>query len=78
METYWSSGERYQFREIDGFISGGIRIVAFISIIAYVITSMVYFIKSKQDNIKKVENVVRGQLITSTIVAGLLVFARNW
>lgn len=78
METYWSSGERYQFREIDGFISNGIRITALISIVAYIITTISYFIKSKQENIRKLENVIRGQIITSTIVAGLLVFARNW
>ena len=57
METYWSSGERYQFNEIDGYISNGLRIMALIAIIAFIIRAIVYFAKSKEDNlIKQIKN----------------------
>ena len=34
--------------------------------------------KSKQEKIRKAENVINLQVITSAIVAALLIFARNW
>ena len=78
METYWSSGQRYQFNENDGYISNSIRIVAFIAILAYINTTLIYVAKSKQEKIRKAENVIKLQIITSAIVAVLLIFARNW
>ena len=78
METYWSNGTRYQFNEIDGYISYGIRALALIFIIAYIITSIVYFAKSKNQKIQKIENIVKWQVITFAVVAGLLILARRW
>jgi len=78
METYWSNGQRYQFNEIDGYISNGLRIIALISIIAYIITSIIYLVKAKKEEIQKLENVIKWELIVSVIVAGLLILARNW
>lgn len=78
METYWSSGERYQFNENDVYISNSIRIVAFIAILIYIITTLIYVAKSKQEKIKKAENLIKWQVVISAIVAGLLVFAKNW
>ena len=78
METYWSNGTRYQFNEIDGYISYGIRALALIFIIAYIITSIVYFAKSKNQKIQKIENIVKWQVITFAVVAVLLILARRW
>lgn len=78
METYWSNGERYQFNEIDGLISNGIRIIALFSIIFYLIKSIVYFVTEKEENIKKVEKIVRWQLIMAAVVAILLNLATRW
>ena len=78
MEKYWSTGERVQFSEIDGYISYGIRILALILIIAYIIIAINYTAKTKQEKIRKTENVIRGEIITFTIVAGLLILAMNW
>ena len=78
METYWSSGERYQFNEIDGYISNGLRIMALISIIAYIIKSIVYFAKSKEDNLIKMEKVIKWQVIMASVIAMLLIFATKW
>ena len=78
METYWSNGERYQFNEIDGYISNGIRIIALFFIIFYLIKAIVYFVTEKEENIKKVEKIVRWQLIMAAIVAILLNLATRW
>ena len=78
METYWTSGERYQFNETDGYITNGIRIIALISTVAYIVTSVIYFIKNKKENVLKVENLIRWQVITSAFVAGLLILATRW
>ena len=79
MEEYWyPTWERFQFSEIDGYISNGIRITALISIVAYIITSIIYFFKSKKENNQKIINIAKWQLITATLVAGLLVLATNW
>ena len=78
METYWSSGERYQFNEIDGYISNGLRIIALISIIAYIIKSIVYYAKSKEDNLIKMEKVIKWQVIMASVVAILLILATRW
>ena len=78
METYWSSGERYQFNEIDGYISNGLRIMALISIIAFIIKSIVYFAKSKEDNLIKMEKVIKWQVIMASVVAILLILATRW
>ena len=79
MEPYWHpSGERYQFNEIDGYISNGIRITSLISIIVYTISSIIYFVKSKQENDKKIINLAKWQMITIIIVAMLLLLATNW
>lgn len=76
METYWSSGERV--RHIDEYISNSFRITSLISIIVYIVISIKYLMKSKQEEIRKVENVIRGQIITSAIAGGLLIFATRW
>ena len=78
METYWSNGVRFQFNEIDGYISNGIRIIALISIIVYIVASIIYFAKSKKEKVEKLENVIRWQLITALIVIGLLILATKW
>ena len=78
MELYWSNGQRYQINAIDGYKSYGIRILALILIIVYIIVAINYIAKSKQENIRKTENVIRWQMITFAIVAGLLVLAMNW
>lgn len=79
MELYWHpSGERYQFKEIDGYISNGIRITAFVPIIAYIITAISYFIKSKKEKEEKIKKLIKWQVITATVVAVLLILARNW
>lgn len=78
METYWSNGQRYQFNVIDGYISNGIRIIALISIIAYIITSVIYLVKSKRDEIQKLEDVIKWELIITVIVVLLLILAKRW
>lgn len=79
MEWYWyPSGERFQFNEIDGYISNSIRIIAFISIIAYIVTAIIYFFKSKKENDKKLINLVKWQIITIALVFALLLLATNW
>jgi len=78
METYWATGKRVQTNEMAGYITYVIRGVALILIIMYIITAIIYIAKSKQKKIRKIENVIRGQMITFGIVAGLLVFAMNW
>ena len=78
METYWSSGERYQFNEIDGYISNGLRIMALIAIIAFIIRSIVYFAKSKEDKLIKMEKVIKWQVIMASVIAMLLIFATKW
>ena len=78
METYWSNGQRFQFNAIDVYISNGIRIIALISIIAYIITSIIYLVKSKKDEIKKLENVLKWELIITIIVVLLLILAKRW
>ena len=78
VETYWSSGERYQFNEIDGDISNGLRIMALIAIIAFIIRVIVYFAKSKEDNLIKIEKLIKRQVIIATVVAILLILATRW
>lgn len=79
MELYWyPSGERYRFNEIDDYISNGIRIAALVLIIAYIITAIMYFFKSKQETDKKIINLAKWQMMTIVIVAGLLTLATNW
>lgn len=78
METYWSSGERYQFNEIDGYISNGLRIMALVLIIAFIIRAIVYFAKSKEDNLIKIEKLIKWQVIMASVVAILLIFATRW
>ena len=78
MEKYWTNGERFQFNEIDGTISMGIRIGALISMIIYAIWAIIYYKKSKSEQIKKILNIVKWQVITSAIVGGLLILATNW
>jgi len=79
IEPYWyPSGERYQFNEIDGYISNGIRITALVSIIVYIITSIIYFFKSKKENNEKIINLAKWQMITIMIVTVLLVIATKW
>ena len=78
MEIYWSNGQRYQINAIDGYISNGIRMIALISIIAYIITSIIYLVKSKTEEMQKLENVVKWELIISIIVVLLLILAKRW
>ena len=78
METYWSNGERYQFNEIDGYISNGIRLIGLFLIIVYLIKSIVYFVTEKEENIKKVEKIVRWQIIMTAVVVILLNLATRW
>lgn len=78
METYLSSGERYQFNEIDGYISNGLRIMALIAIIAFIIRVIVYFAKSKEDKLIKMEKVIKWQVIMASVIAMLLIFATKW
>lgn len=78
METYWSSGERFQFNEIDGYISNGLRIMALIAIIAFIIRAIVYFAKSKEDKLIKIEKMIKWQVIMASVVAILLIFATRW
>lgn len=78
MEKYWASGERVQIRDIDEYISNSFRITSLISIIIYITISIKYLMKSKQEEISKVENIIRGQIITSAIAGGLLIFATRW
>ena len=78
METYWSSGERYQFNEIDGYISNGLRIMALIAIIAFIIRVIVYFAKSKEDKLIKIEKIIKWQVIMASVVAILLILATRW
>lgn len=78
METYWSSGERIQFNEIDGYISNGVRIIALIAIIAFIIRAIVYFAKSKENNLIKIEKIIKWQIIMSSVDAILLIFATRW
>ena len=78
METYWSSGERFQFNEIDGYISNGLRIMALIAIIAFIIRAIVYFAKSKEDNLIKIEKMIKWQVIMASVVAILLIIATRW
>lgn len=77
METYWATGERVQLSANNGCITYYMRIFALILIIIYIITAIIYIAKSNQEKIRKAENVVRWQIITSAIVAVLLIFARN-
>ena len=79
MEWYWHpSGERYQFNEIDVYISNGIRLFALILIVVYIINSIIYFRKSKKETDEKLIILAKWQMITITIVAILLMFATNW
>ena len=79
IEWYWNhTGERYQFHEIDGYISNSIRIVALASIIAYIIAAIIYFFKSKQETDKKIIKLAKWQMITAVIVVSLLILATNW
>ena len=78
METYWSSGERFQFNPIDGYISNGLRIMALISIIAFIIRAIVYYANSKEDNLIKMEKMVKWQVIMASVVAILLILATRW
>ena len=78
MERYWSNGQRYQFNAIDGYISNGIRMIALISIIAYIITSITYLVKSKRDEMQKLEDVIKWEIIISVIVVLLLILAKRW
>ena len=78
MEKYWTSGERYQFNDGDGLISMKIRVSALGSMIVYIISSIIYFIKSKDEQIKKIQNIVKWQVITSAVVGGLLILATKW
>ena len=78
METYWSSGERYQFNEIDGYLSNSLRIIALIAIIAFIIRAIVYFAKSKEDKLIKIEKMIKWQVIMSSVVAILLILATRW
>jgi len=78
METYWSTGERYQFHEIDGYISYAIRIVAMFLIVFYIIKSFVYWVQSEKEDIQKIINLAKWQMITATVVVILLILATNW
>ena len=78
MEKYWSNGERYQFNENDGIISMGVRIGALISMVIYTIWAIIYFRKSKVEQIRKIQNIVKWQVIASAVVGGLLILATNW
>ena len=78
METYWTSGERFQFKPIDGYISNGLRIMALISIIAFIIRAIVYYAKSKEDNLIKMEKMIKWQIIMASVVAILLILATRW
>jgi len=78
METYWTSGERYQFNEIDGYISNGIRVIAFILMMAYILIATIYYKKSKHEKILKAEKIIKWQVITFAVVAGLLILATRW
>lgn len=78
IETYWTSGERFQFNKIDGYISNGIRIVALVLMIMYLLISSIYFIKSKKEKINKTSNIIKWQVIISAIIAGLLILATRW
>ena len=78
IEKYWSSGERYQFNEIDGYISNSVRIMALISIIAFIVSAIVYFAKSKENNLIKIEKIIKWQIIMASVVAILLILATRW
>jgi len=79
MEWYWShTGERFQINEVDGYISSAIRMVALIVIVAYIISSAIYFFKSKKEENVKLIELAKWQMITITIVTSLLLLATNW
>lgn len=78
METYWTSGERFQFNQIDGYISNGIRGVGLVLLIAFILISAIYLKKSKQEKVLKIDKIVKWQVITSVVVAGLLILATRW
>ena len=78
MESYWGAEKRNPFKGIQDYRPFGIRVVALISCMTYIITTIIYIAKSKQEKIKKAENVIRWQIIAASIVAGLLVWAENW
>ena len=78
IETYWTSGERYQFNEIDGYISNAIRISALFLIIFYTLKSIVYWVQSEKEEDKKIINIAKWQMITIVIIGGLLILATNW
>ena len=78
METYWTTGERYQINYIDGYISNAIRMGAFFFIIVYILKSIAYWFQSEEKNKQKIINLAKWQLITITLVVGLLIFATNW
>ena len=78
METYWTSGERFQFNPIDGYISNGLRIMALISIIGFIIRAIVYYAKSKDENLIKMQKIIKWQIIMASVVAVLLILATRW
>lgn len=78
IEMYWTSGERFQFNEIDGYISNGIRIIALVLMIMYFLISIIYYIKSKKEKIQKTGNIIKGQIMVSAVITGLLILATRW
>jgi len=73
METYiYPTGERYGTYKLSSFMSNAIRIITFVSIVFYIIKSIAYFATSQEKNKEKITNLVKWQIVISTIAAILL------
>lgn len=76
METYiYSTGEREGTYQLSAFIANAVRIIAFVSMIFYIIKSIAYFVTSEEENKQKITKLVKWQVITAIIVAVLLKLA---
>lgn len=77
IETYtYPTGERYGTYKLSEIISNAVRIIAFVSIMFYIIKSIAYFATSEEKNKEKITNLVKWQIITAIIVAILLNLAK--
>ena len=52
--------------------------MALISIIGFIIRAIVYYAKSKENNLIKMEKIIKWQVIMASIVAILLILATRW
>lgn len=77
IETYtYPTGERYGTYKLSEIISNAVRIIAFVSIMFYIIKSIAYFATSEEKNKAKITNLVKWQIVTGIIVAILLNIAK--